>query len=124
MHMELRRKWGAAAAGLAAGMVNGIFGGAGGMILIPALRLLAGVEEDHLFPLCVCVMLPVSILSLYLGSRQMPLPWDTALPYLLGSGAGGILAGLLGSRIPAVWLHRILGAMRSEERRVGKECRL
>ena len=81
------------------------------MILIPALRLLAGVEEDHLFPLCVCVMLPVSILSLYLGSRQMPLPWDTALPYLLGSGAGGILAGLLGSRIPAVWLHRILGAM-------------
>lgn len=111
MHMELRRKWGAAAAGLAAGMVNGIFGGAGGMILIPALRLLAGVEENRLFPLCVCVMLPVSILSLYLGSRQMPLPWDAALPYLLGSGAGGILAGLLGSRIPTVWLHRILGGM-------------
>ena len=35
-------QFGAALAGLLAGLVNGIFGGAGGMVLIPGLLLLNG----------------------------------------------------------------------------------
>ena len=101
----------AAAAGLAAGIVNGIFGGAGGMVLIPALGLWTSVRSKELFPISVSVMLPVCILSLYLASRSSPLPWSDALPYLLGSAAGGILAGLFGKKIPTLWLHRIFGIM-------------
>ncbi len=111
MHIEKRCFWGAAAAGLAAGFVNGIFGGAGGMILIPALQLLACVDEQELFPTCVSVMLPVSLLSLWLGSLSAPLPWHDAFPYLIGSAVGGILVGLFGKEIPTLWLHRILGVM-------------
>ena len=103
--------FGAATAGLLAGIVNGIFGGAGGMVLIPALQLLTDVEEDALFPMSVSVMLPVCLLSLWITAQRAPLPWPDAWPYLLGSVAGGILVGLFGRRILTVWLHRFFGVM-------------
>ncbi len=109
--MQKRYYYGAALAGLLAGLVNGIFGGAGGMVLIPALRLLTPAEEDRLFSISVSVMLPVCVLSLFFSSRTAPLPWLDAMPYLLGSAAGGVLAGKFGQKIPALWLHRIFGAM-------------
>lgn len=102
---------GAAAAGLLAGVVNGIFGGAGGMVLIPALRLWSDVREDALFPMSVSVMLPVCLLSLGISAAAAPLPWGDAWPYLAGSVIGGVLVGLLGKRVPTVWLHRIFGVM-------------
>ena len=102
---------GAGIAGIGAGCINGILGGAGGLILIPALRLLTRVKEQDLFSVSVSVMLPVCLVSLFLTSRSMPLPWADAAPYLIGSALGGIMAGLFGRQIPNLWLHRILGAM-------------
>lgn len=104
-------QFGAALAGLLAGIVNGIFGGAGGMVLIPALRSWTDAEPDAIFPLSVSVMLPVCLLSLLLASQSVPLPWSDALPYLAGSAAGGVLAGCFGKKLPTLWLHRIFGAM-------------
>ena len=101
----------AATAGLLAGAVNGIFGGAGGMVLIPLLALWSDAEPESIFPLSVCVMLPVCLVSLWFTARSGPLPWSEALPYLVGSGMGGVLAGLFGVQIPTLWLHRIFGAM-------------
>ena len=101
----------AAFAGLLAGLVNGVFGGAGGMVLVPALRLLTDVREEDLFPISVSVMLPVCVLSLCISRLIAPLPWMDAMPYLLGSALGGVLVGWLGKRIPVLWLHRIFGAM-------------
>ena len=109
--MQKRYFYGAALAGLLAGIVNGIFGGAGGMLLIPALQKLTDIREDALFPMSVSVMLPVCLLSVWLASRAAPLPWADSAPYLLGSIGGGLLAGLFGRRIPTVWLHRIFGIM-------------
>ena len=39
------------------------------------------------------------------------LTWRAVWPYLVGSGLGGIAAGLWGRKIPAVWLHRVLGIL-------------
>ena len=80
-------------------------------MLIPGLRLLTDIDEDDLFPTSVSVMLPVCLVSLWLASCSGALPWADALPYLLGSVAGGVLVGFFGKRIPTVWLHRIFGAM-------------
>ena len=109
--MQKRYFFGAALAGLLAGIVNGIFGGAGGMLLIPALQRLTDIREDALFPMSVSVMLPVCLLSVWLASRAAPLPWADSAPYLLGSIGGGLLVGLFGRRIPTIWLHRIFGVM-------------
>ena len=99
-----------ALAGALAGTVTGLFGAGGGMVLVPLLGALTEIEEDSLFPASVAVILPICLVCLFLRSRTGPLPWSEAFPYLLGSAAGGILAGLFGKRIPTVWLHRILGA--------------
>ena len=99
-----------ALAGALAGSVTGLFGAGGGMVLVPLLGALTDIAEESLFPASVAVILPVCLVCLFLRSRTGPLPWQEAFPYLLGSAAGGILAGLFGKKIPTVWLHRILGA--------------
>ncbi len=105
----MKHKFGSALAGLGAGVVNGIFGGAGGMVLIPGLSWLTDLEEDAIFPTSVSVMACVSATSLLLSDT--PLPFAAALPYLGGSIVGGIGAGVLGKRVKTVWLHRMFGAM-------------
>ena len=104
-----RELLGSAGSGLGAGILNGLFGGGGGLLLIPGLRYLAGIEESRLFSLSVSVMLPVCLLSIGLTAGAAPLPWREAWPYLAGSALGGVLAGVYGSRIPVLWLHRALG---------------
>ena len=111
MTNKAKNRIGAGTAGLAAGCVNGILGGAGGMVLIPIMRLLTDVEDQELFPTSVSVMLPVCLVSLTISARWSPLPWADAFPYLIGSGIGGVLSGLFGKRIPTLWLHRLLGIM-------------
>ena len=97
--------------GAIAGAVNGLFGAGGGMLLIPLLTLTSVLEEDALFPACVCIMLPICVVSLVITGIRAPLPLSTALPYLLGSIPGGLAAGWLGKKIPTLWLHRGLGVM-------------
>lgn len=111
MKLQSRQTLGSILAGFAAGCVNGIFGAAGGIVLIPTLQFIGKIPEETLFPMSVSVMLPVSILTLYLSSPVSALPWSESLPYLIGGGLGGIAAGIWGRRIPMLWLHRIFGIM-------------
>ncbi len=98
-------------AGVGAGAVNGLFGAGGGMILVPLLTWLTDLEDDEIFPASVSIILPICIVSLSLSFQPGTVPWDVAVPYLAGSAAGGILAGLIGRRIPTLWLHRLLGLL-------------
>lgn len=97
-------------AGGAAGMINGLFGAGGGMVLVPLLGPKTGITEQERFPASVAIIAPICIVSL-LNSAQQQLSFGQVLPYLLGSIAGGIAAGLWGKFIPTVWLHRILGVL-------------
>lgn len=98
-------------AGALCGMVNGIFGAGGGMILVPLLRTSTDLEEQEIFPASVSIMLPMCIVTLFIYGSRQAIPWSDALPYLIGSALGGIGAGLFGSRVPVLWLHRILGSL-------------
>lgn len=100
-----------ALAGTAAGIVNGLFGAGGGMVLVPLLTLLTDLEDREIFPASVSIMLPMCLVSLSISTLAQPLPWNTALPYLIGSALGGILAGIFGKKIPTVWLQRGLGIL-------------
>ena len=102
------RLLGMLAAGLTAGCVTGLFGGGGGMVLVPLLTLLTDLKEDEIFPGSICVILPVCITSLLLSPAGN---LGDTLFWLPGSLMGGILAGRLGGKIPAKWLHRSLGIL-------------
>lgn len=95
--------------GCIAGAVNGLFGAGGGMLLVPLLTGFVHMDEQKVFPSSVSIILPISLISLLIGSMGSGLPMAQALPYLLGGAAGGIFAGIWDNKIPVKWLHRILG---------------
>ena len=107
----LRKHWGLLLAGGLAGAVNGLFGAGGGMVLVPLLTALACLNEEEIFPASISIILPICLISLTVTGLTGTIAWRKALPYLLGSGAGGILAGVWGKKIPVKWLHRGLGIL-------------
>ena len=109
--MVKRKSWGMILAGSGAGIINGLFGAGGGMVLVPLLTVLTDLEDDEIFPASVSIILPICVVSITAGAMQGVLAWDAAFPYLIGSAAGGVLAGLFARRIPAKWLHRGLGLL-------------
>lgn len=107
--MQRKRCMGLALAGGCAGAVAGLFGAGGGMVLVPLLTILTELEDEEIFPASLSVMLPVCLVCLAVTALQEGLPWAEAVPYLLGSAGGGVLAGVWGKKIPVNWLHRALG---------------
>lgn len=98
-------------AGGLAGAVNGLFGAGGGMVLVPLLTAFTALDETAIFPASICIILPICLVSLTVTAITGTVAWREAVPYLLGSAAGGILAGIWGKRIPVKWLHRGLGIL-------------
>lgn len=101
----------AAIGGAFAGAANGLLGAGGGMILVPFLTQFANLKENEIFPSSVSIILPICLISLVFSADFSVLKNTITVPCLLGSAVGGIAAGLLGKRIPTLWLHRILGLM-------------
>ena len=108
---RLSDSWKMAIAGATAGIVNGLFGAGGGMVLVPLLTALSDLEDRAVFPASISIILPMCFVTLGISAMGMALPWREALPYLLGSATGGVLAGFFGKKIPTVWLHRGLGIL-------------
>ncbi|MGI6013102.1 MAG: TSUP family transporter [Oscillospiraceae bacterium] len=95
-------------AGTCAGLVNGLFGGGGGMVLIPLLIHRNGLEEKHAFATSVCIILPISLVSATIYWFRTDLQFAMAAPYLLGGLLGGILSSTTFRKIPVPLLRKIL----------------
>jgi len=108
----IKSYWRPVLCGSVAGMINGLLGAGGGMVLIPLLTFFVRPKEETLFSSSVCIMLPICLISLLMTRIHFGfLPWQEAWPYLLGSAAGGVLAGILAKKIPTLWLHKGLGIL-------------
>jgi len=106
-----RKKLGMIAAGGCAGLINGLFGGGGGMVLVPLLCVLTDLEDREVFSASIAIILPICLVSLTATILNGSVPWAASLPYLAGSGLGGYLAVRFGEHIPTRWLHRGLGIL-------------
>lgn len=108
--MEREKKWGLIAGG-AAGLVNGLFGGGGGMVLVPLLREKCELEPRQAFATSVAIILPLCALSSIIYLFQGSIALSTAFPYLLGGTLGGLLGGKLFRQVNMVWLRRGFGLL-------------
>ena len=96
-------------AGAAAGFVNGFFGAGGGMVLVPMLIKVCKVEDKKAFSSAISIILPLSLVSLFIYYQQGVFPFMKSLPYLAGGLAGGILGGILFRKASPLFLHRFFG---------------
>ena len=83
-----------------AGAVNALFGGGGGLLIVPALGMTLGVEEKRAHATSIAVMLPLSICSAFVFSVRGT--WDPALALQVTSGAavGAVFGVLILKKIP------------------------
>ena len=73
-------------AGTAGGVINGLFGGGGGMVLLPLLTGWSGLEARAAFATCVAIIFPMCCLSAAIYLFQVRPALSELLPYLLGAG--------------------------------------
>ncbi|WP_297290297.1 TSUP family transporter [uncultured Flavonifractor sp.] len=100
-----------ALAGGAAGLVNGFFGGGGGMVLVPLLALWCGLGQRKAFATSVAIILPLCGLSAAIYLFRGGVDFGAALPYLLGGLAGGFIGGRVFKRLNMVWLRRLFALL-------------
>ena len=94
-------------AGVLAGVVNGLFGGGGGIPLLVLLTKWAKLDEKTAFATCVAVILPFCVVSAAVYFLRGGIPFVHALPYLAGGLVGGFIGGKVFRTVPGVWLRRI-----------------
>ena len=102
----------AALIGLAAGILSGLFGIGGGVIVVPALIFLVGLEQRTATGTSLAaLLLPVGILGVMtyarVGAVKFPVAALLALGILLGTALGARVAFTL----PEVWLRRSLALL-------------
>ena len=97
--------------GAMAGLANGIFGSGGGLFLVPLFTNWLHIEQRKSFATSVAVILPLSIVSAVTYYFRGTLEVMTALPYLAGGIAGGIISGKAFKKIPLTFLRKAFGIL-------------
>lgn len=93
-------------AGGLAGLVNGFFGGGGGMVLVPLLIDQCGLDQRKAFATSVAIILPLCALSSVIYFFRGGLEFSAAMPYLVGGLVGGLTGGILFKKLNMNWLRR------------------
>lgn len=96
-------------AGTAGGLINGLFGGGGGMVLLPLLTKWSRLEARSAFATCVAVIFPMCCVSTVVYLFRVRPELALVLPYLAGGVAGGLLGGLTFEKVPVRALKIIFG---------------
>ena len=102
-------KWKNRVAGPAGGLINGLFGGGGGMVLLPLLTKWSRLEARAAFATCVAIIFPMCCVSTAVYLYQVRPALSTVVPYLAGGVAGGLVGGLTFDKVPVRLLKAIFG---------------
>ena len=105
----MREQWKERIAGCAGGLVNGLFGGGGGMVLLPLLVKWRGLEARAAFATCVAIIFPMCCASTAVYLFHVRPALGLVLPYLAGGVAGGFIGGLSFDKVPVRVLKIVFG---------------
>ena len=100
--------------GFLGGFANGLLGAGGGIVIVLSLTKLmtsAEIEQRDLYANALCIMLPISVLSCARYALAGNLSTEGFGVYVLPAIGGGVLGGVLLSRLNAPILKKIFGAL-------------
>lgn len=86
--------------GVLVGLLNGLFGGGGGTLLIPLLTEKYRFPERVAHATTLFIMLPVTAVSCALYASGNAVNWGLSLPTALGVTVGGAFGALFIGKIP------------------------
>ena len=82
-------------AGLAIGVVTGLFGAGGGMLTVLALTFIAKFDEKHSHATAIAVILPMCLISSVVYALGATFENGVVLPTVIGVTIGGVIGALL-----------------------------
>ena len=97
--------------GALAGFVNGLFGGGGGMIIVPLLTLVLGFNAKNAHATAILIILPLSLLSGLFYAYFGTLNYKIGIPVSIGVTIGGVIGALLLSKLSSKWVVIIFSAV-------------
>jgi len=101
-----------AAAGVGAGFVGGLIGTGGGIIIILAMSAFDRDSSRHdIFARTIAIILPMSLLSVWLYHQRDALDFGEAWIYLIPGALGGLLGAWLMDKIGVKWLRYIFAVL-------------
>ncbi len=81
------------------------------MVLVPMLIKFGKLEDKKAFSSAISIILPLSLVSIFVYWTNSIFPIKESLPYLAGGLVGGILGGILFKKISVQVLHKIFGIL-------------
>lgn len=109
--LSAAKKWLLILCGAVTGGVNGLFGGGGGMIAVPALTCLAGLKQKQAHATAIMVILPVTVISSVIYIFGGALDLGVIIPCAIGVTAGGIVGARLMNKLSSPALQLIFAAV-------------
>lgn len=97
--------------GLLTGAVNGLFGGGGGMVVVPLLKNMLGYEEKRAHATAILVIAPVCAASAVAYIAGGYFSAEVVIPAAIGSVAGGIAGALLLNKLPEFIVNAVFVAV-------------
>lgn len=95
---------GAILTGIIAGLINGIFGGGGGMVVVPLLTHILDLPPQNAHATALLIILPLSIVSGLFYAAFGTFNLNVGVPVLIGVSLGGAVGALLLKKISSKWL--------------------
>lgn len=77
------------------GILNGFFGGGGGMIVVPVLTKIFKMEQKKAQATALFVILPISLVSTIVYLCNKSIDFASGWPVILGVVAGGVIGATL-----------------------------
>ncbi len=77
------------------GVINGFFGGGGGMIVVPLLTKLFNMEQKKAQATALFVILPISLVSTIVYMCYHSVDFASGWPVILGIVGGGVIGATL-----------------------------
>jgi len=90
--------------GALAGLINGLFGGGGGMIVVPMLVMLLKCNPKKAHATALLIILPLSITSGLFYAAFGSLDLQVGVPVTIGVILGGVLGAFLLSKLSSKWV--------------------